>query len=104
MSAVITNPWKMSLRTTPIGTSTREWAWAGAGKNWGKNKKPLSQADVLLYNKKATPKGSWLSGSPLRFLEQCGPGTPLGNVSFAGQHYPTLPSHWPMALICVCRC
>lgn len=46
MSALITNPWKMSLRTTPIGRSTKEWAWAGAGKNWGKNKNLFSK---LMY-------------------------------------------------------
>lgn len=36
MSALITNPWKMSLRTTPIGRSAKEWAWAGVEKDVGR--------------------------------------------------------------------
>lgn len=41
MSALITNPWKMSLRATPVGRSAKEWAWAGVekvgrgGVGWG---------------------------------------------------------------------
>lgn len=38
MSALITNPWEMSLRATPIGRSTKEWAWAGVGKEVGGKK------------------------------------------------------------------
>jgi len=59
MSALITNPLKMSSRDTPIGRSIREWAWAGVGKEVGEKTILFSKLMYYFKIKKTTPRASW---------------------------------------------